>query len=89
VPRYLRDYEFVTVENLMTSDLVSGSRSRASDETYHVVLFVEKSPTPGTHTRSLLIGQEPANTVVQPIKSIQVTLNGYITSSLSNASCYS
>ena len=86
MPRYLPDYEFVTVENLMTSDLVSESRSRASNEAYHVVLFIEKSPTPGTHARSLLIRQEPANTGVQPVKLIPVTLNGDITSSLSSAS---
>jgi hypothetical protein len=89
VTRYLRDYEFVAVENLMAPDLVNESRSRESNETYHIVLFVKKGPTPGTHARSLLIGQEPANAVVQSIKSILVAPNRHITSSLSSASCYS
>lgn len=84
--RYLRDYEFVAVENLMAPCLVNEQRQGERNETYHIVLFVKKGPTPGTHARSLLVGQEPANAVVQPIKSILGTLNRNITSSLSSAS---
>jgi hypothetical protein len=85
-PRYSRDYELVAVENLMASYLVNEPRPHESSETYHIVLFVEKSPRPCTHARPLLIGQEPAKTVVRPIKAMPITLNGYITSSLSNVS---
>ena len=52
---YLRDYQFVAVENLATSGLVNEPRSRAPNGTYHIVLFVKKSPTPGAHARSLLV----------------------------------
>lgn len=86
MPRYLRNYEFVTVEDLAVSDLVNELRSREVNETYYIVLFVEKYPTSSAHTRSLFVGQEPANAVVQPIKSIPAMVNRHITSSLSSAS---
>ena len=56
VTRYSRDYEFVAVKNLMSPELVNESRSREPNETYNIILFVEKGPTSGTHARSLLIG---------------------------------
>ena len=85
-PRYPRDYEFVAVEDLMASDFVKEPRSRESSETHHIVLFIKKSPGPCTYARSLLVGQEPTNTVVRPVRSMPITLIGYITSSLSNDS---
>lgn len=44
------------------------------DSTYYIVLFVKKNPASRTHTRSLFIGQEPGNVVIQPTKRTTAVL---------------
>ena len=65
----------MTIENLIVSDSMNESRSWESKATHYIVLFVEKNPAPGAHARSLFIGQEPADTVVQFIKSKPARFN--------------
>lgn len=64
------------------------SMSWESDGTHHIVLFIEKNPTPCTHARSLFIGQEPVNAVVHPVKSVRVAVGKYFTSLVSSVWCY-